>query len=42
MLCEEGMTIVETNNALSIPQNNAGKIDKHCTNYAMINHNLET
>jgi hypothetical protein len=53
MLCEEGMTTIEAKNALSIPQNieqtlliktqsNTGKIDKHCTNCGMINHNVET
>jgi hypothetical protein len=53
MLCEEGMTIVETRSALSIPhgtkqitptktQSNTRKTDKHCTNYGMINHNVET
>jgi hypothetical protein len=53
MLCEEGMTIVEARSALSIPQNikhavlaktqnNTWKISKHCTNYGMTNHNVET
>jgi hypothetical protein len=52
MLCEEGMTIVETRSALSIPhgtkitptktQSNTRKTEKHCTNYVMINHNVET
>ncbi len=53
MLCEEGMIIAEARSALLIPQNikqvvltktqsNIGKNDKHCTNYGMINHNVET
>ncbi len=53
MLCEEGMTIIKARNALSIPQitkqtslvetqNNMRQIDKHCTNYGMMNHNVET
>jgi len=53
MLCEEGMNIVEARNALSIPHNieqavlaktqsNTGKTKKHCTNYGMTNHNVET
>jgi hypothetical protein len=53
MLCEEGMTIVETRIALSVPHNikqevlakaqsNIWKINKHCTNYGMTNHNVET
>jgi hypothetical protein len=49
MLCEEGMTIIEARSALLIPQNstnkntsNIGKTDKHCTNYGMTNHNVET
>jgi hypothetical protein len=53
MLCEENMTIIETRNALSIPQstkqvappktrNNIGKINKYCTNCGMTNHNVET
>jgi hypothetical protein len=53
MLCEEGMTTLETRSALSVPQstkqatlvkthNNTWKIDKHCTNYGMTNHNVET
>jgi hypothetical protein len=52
MLCEEGMIIVETRNALSVPQSikhailaktqsNTWKIDKHCTNCGMKNHNGE-
>ncbi len=53
MLCEEGMTTVEVRNALLVPhsikqavlvktQSNIGKIEKHCTNYGMTNHNVET
>ncbi len=53
MLCEEGMTIVETRSALSIPQSTKqvasiktqsiiGKIEKHYINCGMINHNVET
>jgi hypothetical protein len=53
MLCEEDMITTEARSALSIPQNtkqvalvkrhsNTGKIDKHCTNYGMMNHNVET
>ncbi len=53
MLCEEGMTIVKTRSASSIPQNikqvvpaktqfSTGKTYKHCTNYGMTNHNVET
>jgi hypothetical protein len=53
MLCEEGMITAEARSALSIPksikqtvptktQSNIGKTDKHCTNYWMINHNVET
>jgi hypothetical protein len=53
MLCEEGMTTIETKNALSIPQSikqtilvktqsNTRKTNKHCTNCGMVNHNVET
>ncbi len=53
MLCEEGMIIAKTRSALLIPHNikqatppktqsNTWKIDKYCTNYGMINHNVET
>jgi hypothetical protein len=53
MLCEEGMIIIETRSALSVPQNtkqatpaktqnNKRKIDKHCINCGMTNHNVET
>jgi hypothetical protein len=53
MLFEEGMIIVEARNALLIPpnikqailvktQSNARKTNKHCTNYGMTNHNVET
>jgi hypothetical protein len=53
MLCEEGMTIAEARNALSVPhsmkhvvpsktQSNIGKTNKHCTNYGMTNYNAET
>jgi len=53
MLCEEGTTIVKTRSALSIPQiikhvalaktqGNARKINKHCINCGMTNHNVET
>ncbi len=50
---EEGLTIAKARNALSLPQttkqttlaktqNTIGQIDKHCTNYGMTNHNVET
>jgi alpha-acetolactate decarboxylase len=53
MFCEEGMTIAKAKNALLVLQsmkhatptkiqNNKGKIDKHCTNCGMTNHNVET
>jgi len=53
MLCEKGMTTTEARSALSLPQSikqvvvpetqcNIGKTDKYCTNYGMINHNVET
>jgi hypothetical protein len=53
MLCEEGMTTVEARNALLVPRNtkhatlaktqsNTKKIDKHCTNCGMTNHNVKT
>jgi hypothetical protein len=53
MLCEEGMTTIEARNAFLVPHNtkhvvltktlsNTWKIDKHCTNYGMMNHNVET
>jgi hypothetical protein len=53
MLCEEGMTTAKARNALLVPyyirwaiptktQSNIGKIDKHCTNCGMTNHNVET
>jgi hypothetical protein len=53
MLCEEGITNVKAKSALLVPhntkhvalvktQNNIGKTNKHCTNYGMTNHNLET
>ncbi len=53
MLCEEGMITAEIRSALLIPQstklatpmktqNNTRKIDKHCTNYGMTNHNMDT
>jgi hypothetical protein len=53
MLSEEGMTIIEAKSALLIPQSikhalpaktqsNIGKIDKHCTNCGMTNHNVES
>ncbi len=53
MLCEEGMTTAKVRNALLVPhsikqtllaktQSNIGKIEKHCTNYGMTNHNVET
>jgi hypothetical protein len=53
MLCEENMTILETRSELSIPlntkkmtlmktKNNIGKINKHCINCGMMNHNVET
>jgi hypothetical protein len=52
MLCEEGMTTTKRS-ALSIPRNtkqatptktqsNTRNTDKHCTNYGMTNHNVET
>jgi hypothetical protein len=53
MLCEEGMTTTKTRSAFLVPQNtkkvtsmktqsNTRKIDKHCTNCGMTNHNVET
>ncbi len=53
MLCEKGMTITKTRSALLIPhsikkailtktQSNTRKIDKHCTNCGLTNHNVET
>ncbi len=53
MLCEEGMLITKVRSALLVPQsikhvaptktyNNTGKINKHCTNCGMMNHNVET
>jgi hypothetical protein len=53
MLCEEGMTTTKTRSALSIPhntkevtsmktQNNTWKTNKHCINYGVTNHNVET
>ncbi len=53
MLYEENMTIAEARNALLVPQNikhailaktqnNTWKINKHCTNCEMTNHNVET
>ncbi len=53
MFCEESMTIAKAKSALSVPSNtkqatpmktqsNTGKIDKHCTNCEMMNHNVET
>jgi hypothetical protein len=53
MLCEEGMITLETRSALLVPQStkhaalvithsNTWKIDKHCTNYGMTNHNVKT
>ncbi len=53
MLCEKGMTILETRSAFLVPQNTkqaalvkihstTGKTNKHCTNYGMMNHNVET
>jgi hypothetical protein len=53
MLCEEGMTTIEARNALSVlhnikevilakTENNTRKNHKHCTNYGMANHNMET
>jgi hypothetical protein len=53
MLCEKRMTIVEARSALLVPQsikhvmpiktqNNTWKINKHCTNCGMANHNVET
>ncbi len=47
------MTTLETRSAYSVPEsvkqaalvkthNIIGKIDKHCTNYGMTNHNVET
>jgi len=53
MLCEEGITTIETKSTLSIPQNikharppktqnNIGKTSKYCTNCEMNNHNVET
>jgi hypothetical protein len=53
MLCEENMTTIEARSALLVPQNtkhatltkthsNVGKTEKYCTNYGMMNHNVET
>jgi hypothetical protein len=53
MLCQEGMITLETRSELSIPQNtkettlmktqsNTWKTNKHCINYGMTNHNVET
>jgi hypothetical protein len=50
MLPKEGMIIAKTRSAFSIPhntkhatpQNNIRKTIKYCTNYGMINHNVET
>jgi hypothetical protein len=53
MLCEEGMTIAEARNALLVPHNTKhvaptkthsyrGKTNKHCINYGMTNHNVDT
>jgi hypothetical protein len=52
MLCEEGMITAKTRSALLVPwnikhvglaktQSNIG-YNKHCTNYGMTNHNVET
>ncbi len=53
MLCEKGMIIIEAKSAFLVLQNikqttpwktlnNTRKIDKNCTNYGMMNHNVET
>jgi hypothetical protein len=53
MLCEQCTTIVEVRSVMSVPQSIKhvvstktqsiiGKTDKHCTNYGMTNHNVET
>jgi hypothetical protein len=53
MLCEKNMTTIEARSALSVPQStkhvalakthsNIRKIEKHCTNYGMKNHSVET
>ncbi len=53
MLCEEVMTTIEVRNALLVPQSikyvipakaqsTTWKIDKHCTNCGMTNHNVES
>jgi hypothetical protein len=53
MLCEKGMITTKARSVLSMPQNikqaiipktqdNIGKTNKYCTNYGMINHNVET
>jgi hypothetical protein len=53
MLCEQCTTIAEARSVMSVPQSikhavptktqsNIGKTDKHCTNYGMTNHNVET
>jgi hypothetical protein len=53
LLCEKGMTTIEARNALLIPQSikhvvptkkyiYIRKTNKHCTNYGMTNHNVET
>ncbi len=53
MLCEEGTIATKARSALLVPQsikqvvlektqNNIRNFDKHCTNYGMTNHNVET
>ncbi len=53
MLCEEGMSTIKSRSALLVPQitkqtvlaktqSNTGKTKKHCINYWMTNHNVET
>ncbi len=52
MLCEKGMTTMETRSALSVSQStkqttspktqsNTWKTYKYCTNYGMINYNVK-
>jgi hypothetical protein len=53
MFCEESMITTKAKSALSVPQStkqvtptktqsNTWKIEKHCTNCGMMNHNVET
>jgi hypothetical protein len=53
MLCEEGMIVTVARSVFLVPHNtkqttptkihnNTRKTNKHCTNYGMMNHNVET